>query len=43
MDPILEEDVLEERLERIDPLLRLEPAVEQALQLVAIEFAGESS
>ncbi len=38
---LVEEDVLEERLEMIDGSLRLEPAVEKALQLMALDFAEE--
>ncbi len=38
---ILGEDVLEDALERMDANLRLEPAVERALQLMALDFAEE--
>ncbi len=39
---VIESSILEQRLERIDPQLRLEPSVERALQLMAVEFAGET-
>jgi histone H3/H4 len=40
-DLILGEDVLEDALERMDANLRLEPTVERALQLMALDFAEE--
>lgn len=38
---VLEDDVLEDRLERIDGQLRLEPAAQRMLELVALDFAEE--
>ena len=38
---MVEADVLEQRLEQLDANLRLEPVVERALQLMALDFAEE--